>query len=129
MESVTSVVVAADRDFDNGTTLTADDDYRHDPDNGLLLYQAGAWPTDYRGIKVTYVAGYVHPDDSPSGDNIELPADVIEAAIQQTVAWYKQRTDYGVKGEKTGDGSVALIETDLLPSVKAILAKYRRYVV
>lgn len=130
VESITSVKVAADVDFASATALTANDDYRFEPESGLLFREADVWPKYRRGIQVIYVAGYVHPDDTPTGDNVALPDDIISAAIQQTVWEYNQRKSYGQKGERTGDGSVTLIETaDLLPSVKRILEGYKTPVV
>ena len=128
IESVTSVTIASDRSFDGVTALTVEDDYRFEPETGLLYYMLGDWPEYRRGIKVVYVGGYVHPDDTPTGAQISLPTDLTEACIQQCVHWCNRRSDYGTKGEKAGDGAVTFIETGLLlPSVKGLCAPYKRY--
>ena len=130
IESITSVKIASDRDFASVDALTAEDDYRHDPDSGLLWYQPGNWPKYRRGIQVVYVGGYVHPDDSPTGVQVALPYDLTAAAIQQAVYEYNNRSRHGIKGEKVGDASVALLETgELLPSVRDRVARFVRYVI
>lgn len=130
IESITSVTIASDVDFDAATALTANDDYRFDPANGLLYREADIWPRYVRGIKVVYVAGYVHPDDSPGATNFALPYDIIGAGIQQVCYVYERRMGYSQKGEKTGDGSVALIENEeLLPGVIGVLRRYMTQVV
>lgn len=127
IESITSVTYDPLRVFTDVEALVVEQDYRYDPDNGLLYYEAGDWPADRRSIKVVYVGGYVHPVDGIGTGQTALPADITEACIQQCVHLVNRRSDYGTTGEKSGDGSVTFVDpSGLLKSVRDMLSPYVR---
>ena len=130
VESITSVTVASDLDFTNGTLLTVNDNYRHRAENGLLFRVSENWERDEGCIKVIYVGGYVDPDSEATGVQIALPDDIVEACIQQSIHLYKRRNDYGVTGMRFDDGSITDIASGgLIKSVQDIVAPYRRMVI
>ena len=126
--TITSVTIATDRDFDNGDTLTVEEDYRFNPANGLIYYESGNWPRARLGIKVVYSAGYRHPDDTVMTAGYEVLPDAIRGAcVTEVVARYNRRKSPEIEGEKAGDGNVTMIARgQLLPDVAKRLAYYRR---
>ena len=129
VESITSIIVATDVDYTNGETLTANDDYRFDADWGVVFRQAGNWTTSYKSIQVGYTGGYLDPTGTPTGNQVPLPADVIEAAIVQSVHRYQRRTLYGAKSIEGESGELIYHQaTPLLSSVAETMSNYRREV-
>ena len=129
IESITSITLADDKDWDNGETLTAEDDYRHDAVSGIIYRVSGKWRTVIQSIRLIYVGGYVDPTGTPTGSQIALPDDIIEAAILQTVHEYQRRRTYGAKSIEGDDRSLIYHQaTPLLARPQEIMDGYRREV-
>jgi hypothetical protein len=78
--------------------------------------------------RVTYTGGYLLPGsaDVPSATN--LPADLEQAALEQTAFWFQTRDKLGVIRQWPKGGSYEqFADTDLLPSVRAILQRHTRF--
>lgn len=128
IESVTSLIYGGpQRDFVNGTSFTEDEDYVVDADAGLL-YRVGAnWERWPKSLRITYTGGYVDPGSSPTGSQVALPNDVIEACILQTLHDYRNRQAIGMNTVSMGDGSFAYLEKGgLLERVRNRLEPYVR---
>lgn len=85
--------------------------------------------------RLTYTGGYVLPGDpdpqpsSPGCDPVRLPADLEQAAIEQTVFWFQTRDKVGLLRRWPAGGSYEqYADPDLIPSVRAVLEGYRRIV-
>jgi len=130
IESITSVTVALDRDYDNGDSLTEDTDYVADYSMGGLYKEYLNWSTIRKAVKVVYSAGYVDPASVAGEGQTALPADIQEAAIRQTIHLFKTRLAPGVRSQGMDDGSMTFYDArDLLESVKALVRPYRRVVI
>ena len=83
--------------------------------------------------RVTYSGGYVLPDGSspappPGSSPPALPQDLQNAAVEQVAYWYQGRSRLGLASVSGDGGAVTQYKTlDLLPSVRAVLAKYERW--
>jgi hypothetical protein len=87
------------------------------------------YPLSLSLCRVTYSGGYVLPGDIPAPGQIPLPADLESAAIEQIVFWFQTRDHVGVNHQWPKGGTYEqFADLDLLPSVRAILAKYRRLI-
>jgi hypothetical protein len=79
--------------------------------------------------RVTYTGGYVLPGDADVASAIRLPADIEQAAVEQVAFWFQSRDHAGVIREWPKGGTYQqFADLDLLPSVRAVLAKYERIV-
>jgi hypothetical protein len=79
--------------------------------------------------RLKYTGGYVLPGDNlqPSTCNLQLPADLEQAALEQVVFWFANRDRVGVIREWPKGGLYQqFADIDLLPSVRATLAHYAR---
>lgn len=127
VETITSVTLAPDRDFDSGTTLDADDDYRLDSRWGILLREGTTWSTRVNAIRVVYTGGYVAPGDQVGEGQIALPLDLVEAAVQQVIFQFKTRQTPGVRTSELAEGATTFYDwRPLLPGVRDIIEDYRR---
>ncbi len=86
-------------------------------------------------VRVTYTGGYVLPGDpvpqpSTAGRQpVRLPADLEQAAVEQTTFWFQTRGKLGLLRQwPQGGGYEQFAETDLLPAVRAILKRHTRLV-
>lgn len=84
--------------------------------------------------RVTYTGGYVmpgDPDPQPSSPNhapARLPADLEQAAVEQTAFWFQTRDKLGViRDWPSGGNYKQFADTDLLPSVRAVLQRHTRF--
>ena len=85
--------------------------------------------------RVTYTGGYVLPGDPdpppsiPGAQPVRLPADLEQAAIEQTVFWFQTREKVGLLRQWPAGGNYEqFADPDLVPSVRAVLAAYTRVV-
>ena len=77
--------------------------------------------------RVTYTGGYVLPGVVPDAGQTALPADLEQAAVEQIVFWFANRDRVGVIREWPKGGLYQqFADIDLVPSVRAVLAKYAR---
>jgi hypothetical protein len=76
--------------------------------------------------RATYTGGYTTPDSPPG--QFPLPADLEHAAIEQVACWFQTRDLLGIRTSWPSGGAYHLFaDQDLLQSVSATLARYRRY--
>jgi hypothetical protein len=79
--------------------------------------------------RVTYSGGYLAPGSPELPGTTRLPAELEQAAVEQTAYWFQTRDKIGVKRQwpKGGDYE-EFADPDLLPSVRAVLSRYARLV-
>jgi hypothetical protein len=79
--------------------------------------------------RVTYTAGYVLPGSDAIPGATPLPADLEQAAIEQTAFWFQTRDQLGVvRLWPKGGLYEQFADPDLLPSVRETLRQYSRMV-
>ncbi len=83
--------------------------------------------------RITYTGGYVLPGADPAPPSppaTPLPADLEQAAVEQTAFWFHTRENPGtVRIWPSGGNYVQFADLDLIPSVRAVLERYRRWAV
>lgn len=86
--------------------------------------------------RVSYTGGYVLPGDpdpvalSGGAPPQRLPAELEQAAVEQTAFWFQTRDQLGVLREwPKGGNYVQFADSDLLPAVREVLRRYTRFVV
>jgi hypothetical protein len=86
--------------------------------------------TSTRAIaRVTYTGGYLVPGSPDLPGATRLPAELEQAAVEQTAYWFQTREKIGLKRQWPQGGSYEeFADPDLLPSVRAVLARYTRLV-
>ena len=79
--------------------------------------------------RVTYTGGYLVPGAPDLPGATRLPAELEQAAVEQTAFWFQTREKIGVKRQWPKGGSYEeFADPDLLPSVRAVLSRYARLV-
>jgi len=127
--SVTSIKQAVDYEFDTAEALEADSAYRliGGGINGIIYRANTTWFSTPDAIQVIYRGGYCAAGQTPGDGETTMPADLREAAIEQTTFIHKRRDDIGLSGVGFEGGSMNKFSAiDLLPMVKRILDNYRR---
>lgn len=127
--SITSIKEAWDYDFSSADVLTEDTDYRkiRQGINGILYRIGLNWATVDDGIQVIYKGGYCSAGQTPGESEFAMPADLREAAIEQTSFLFKRKNDLGLAGVGFQGGSISKFSAiDLLPMVKQVLNNYKR---
>lgn len=101
---------------------------------GLVRFVAGELGGADQIGRITYTGGFVLPGATAAPGQTELPDDLRVAAIEQAVVYWQNRDRQGL-GSVSGDGGsvsqnpVSVVTPlDLLPTVRAILARYERWV-
>ena len=95
-----------------------------------LVERLGTWKNV---LRVTYTGGFVlRPDQNDDGSvpagQTALPDDLEQAAVEQVVYWYQARNRLGLVSVSGDGGSISqYAQLDLLPSVKAVLKRYERW--
>ena len=80
--------------------------------------------------RVTYTGGYVMPGTTPSAGQTDLPDDLEQAAVEQVAFWFQNRDKLGLIRNRPNLGTYQqFAQLDLLPSVKAVLKTYERWLV
>ena len=78
--------------------------------------------------RVTYTAGYVLPDTTPSAGQTPLPDDLEQAAVEQVCYWFQNRDKLGIDTMWPHEGTYQkFTQLDLLRDVKAVLKRYERW--
>lgn len=107
---------------EDDASLTKDTDYYlYDAEGEGYLYKIyGDWTNNKKGIKITYKAGYA---------SNAMPNDLKMALKMQVAKEFKsyKASDWGESSRAFPDGSISMQELELLPFVKRVLAKYRRF--
>jgi hypothetical protein len=77
--------------------------------------------------RLTYSGGYVLPGTTPSAGQTPLPDDLEQAAVEQVAYWFQARDKLGLLTNWPAGGTYQrLLQSDLLPEVRAVLKKYQR---
>lgn len=110
---------------DNTTlTLGANNDYISYNDEGKLVRVDDVWYAGNQTIQVTHTSGY-----NATTGNITLPPAIRVAALKQIGYEFGRfkKKDWGESSHSEGDASVSTTQEGLLPDVKVVLDRYRRY--
>ncbi|MFA5252839.1 MAG: hypothetical protein WC454_09695 [Phycisphaerae bacterium] len=127
--SITSIKESIDYDFDNADALIANSDYRLLSGGGMLYKITGNWYQNEDSIQIIYRGGYVAANQIPAAGQTAMPADLREAAIEQTSFIFKRRMDIGLSAVSGEGGSInKFSDMELLPMVRQILDMYKRIV-
>lgn len=127
--AITSIKEALDFNFASATALVADTDYRQTANGkrGILYRIYTNWSQVPDSIQIIYRGGYCAAGQTPGQNEVALPADLREAAIEQASFIFKRRDDIGLSGVGFEGGSINKFSAmKLLPMVEEILKKYRR---
>jgi len=78
--------------------------------------------------RLTYTGGYVMPGDTPGPGQAPLPPDLEQAAVEQVAYWFQNRDKLGLLRHWPNGGTYQQLSgADLLPSVSAVVQKYKRW--
>src|SRR5437867_4170707 len=78
--------------------------------------------------RLTCSAGYVLPGTTPGAGQTALPDDLEQAVVEQVAYWFRNRDSTGIIRTWPHDGTYqAFLQSDLLLEVRAILKKYKRF--
>jgi uncharacterized phiE125 gp8 family phage protein len=108
---------------EDGIALVVDEDFYSYADEGILAKDGAKWSTAPSGIEITCTAGYAITGQTPT-----MPADLQLECMKQVAFEFQrgQKKSWGETSRSMPDGSSASDEQDLLKSVRAVCAKYRR---
>ena len=78
--------------------------------------------------RVTYTGGYLLPGSAAVPGATALPADLSQAEVEQVAFWFQTRNELGIVRQWPRGGDYKqLVDSDLLPSVRETLGKYKRF--
>lgn len=123
-------------DWANASLLVVDEDFYVDADRGVF-YRIGQWLPGNRSVRISDLAsGYVSPVTSSAGGfvlatgQVLMPADIVGAAVKQTIHEFNRRKDPALGSQSAGGASVAAVSAvvpgELLAGVAAVCKRYRR---
>ena len=96
----------------------------------ISLLSALPAPSSSGLARVTYVGGYVLPGATAGPGQTPLPPHLEQAAIEQVAYWFQNREKLGaIRYWPKGAVYEQFADLDLLPSVRAVLFQYRRWLV
>jgi len=136
IESISSIIVDADQEWDADDALDSDD-YRLNYRRGRIVYGTGTykWPAGFQNIRVVYAGGFVKSDGSACTyvDATELDA-LRRAFFMQFGFEWRNRETLGVTqfsrdgaSRQVGAGvALALKEKTLMPEVASTLTPFMR---
>jgi len=128
VESISSIIIDQDREWDSEDALTEDEDYVLNADRGRIAYGTGEylWTAGFQNIRVVYAGGYVACDGSPTGSQVAMPYDLRLAMRLQVGFLWRNRRNLGAQAVSGQGVTVNLAPVRLLPEVREILTLYRR---
>ena len=78
--------------------------------------------------RVTYTGGYVLPGTTPTAGQTALPVELENAVVEQAAFWFERKDAVGViRIWPSGGNYMQLVDTDLLPAVRAVLRRHTRF--
>jgi hypothetical protein len=126
--AITSIKESLDQDWENVEALTAGDDYVIYADRGQIARKWTVWLPGRQTVQVVYSGGYVDPVTTPGTGEQAVPADLQRAILMQARYEWQRKDRVGATRITMQDGSAAFEQPiDLLPTVKQVLERYRRY--
>ena len=127
IETIVSVKMDSDRDFDNTAALVEDMDFVVRASRGILVTTPDwRWPEAPNCIQVVYTAGYVAAGSSPAAGQLEVPAGLQGVFLLQLGFEWRNRLNLGKSQVNAQGVSVNLATAEFLPAVRDGLAPYRR---
>lgn len=118
IDTAASITVKVD-----DVTRTKDDDYFVYDEEGLIEFRWSTPMTEPRNVEITWTGGYAEVSGV-----ITVPDDLKNACKIQSAYLFRRRNDLGLTSISMPDGSVSVSNpADLLPEVKSVLSRYRRY--
>jgi hypothetical protein len=128
IESISEVVESRYQDWTNGYVLTENQNFVADKKSGLLYRENFRWGVGPQSVRVTYTGGYVLPGETATTGQMELPAEIQFAILEQCRFEWKRRGDLGITSAGAGGGSWQVANNEeWLSSVKAVVRRYYRY--
>jgi len=127
--SITSIKESLTYDFDGATAMIANEDYRllKAGLNGIVCSLLCDWSNVPDSIQFIYKGGYCSAGQTPGDSEYAMPADLREAAIEQSSFIFKRKDDIGLAGVSFEGGGLSKFSAmDLLPMVRKVLDSYRR---
>ncbi len=93
--------------------------------HGCVLSLARRLGTDAQQARVVYTGGYVLPGAVPEPGQAALPADIEQAAVEQTCYWFQNRERLGLSRLWEYHGTYRqFADLDLLSHVRAVLVRH-----
>jgi hypothetical protein len=90
--------------------------------------RAANWSSPPELVRVTYTGGYLLPGSAAVPAATPLPADLSQAVVEQVAFWFQTRNELGIVRQWPRGGDYKqLVDSDLLPSVRETLGKYKRF--
>lgn len=84
--------------------------------------------TSRQVARITYTGGYVLPGSTATGLQTALPDALEQACVEQVAYLYQQKDRLGLVSVSGEGGAIQqFAQIDLLPSVRAVLRKYERW--
>jgi hypothetical protein len=121
--AVTSITNAADWTWTTGSSIST---YDYASPNGVINLYAAALVTGANALRIIYTGGMAADVETLQGGDY---ADVAMAALEQAVAVWNNRRNFGVQNAGVTSQSVSFGTVKLLESVVELLAPHRRLVV
>ena len=85
-------------------------------------------PTSHLALRTSYTGGYVLPGATAGAGQTPLPDDLEQACVEQCAFWFQNKDRLGLKTHwPSGEAYRQFATQDLLESVQAVLARYRRW--
>jgi hypothetical protein len=89
---------------------------------------SSSWNSPPALVRVTYTGGYLLPGSAAVPGATPLPADLSQAVVEQVAFWFQTRNELGIVRQWPRGGDYKqLVDSDLLPSVRETLGKYKRF--
>lgn len=129
VESIASVHVDADQEWDAASLLAATD-YRIDLPRGKLGYGVlgeQVWEPGVANVRVIYTGGYVAAGTSPGAGQTAMPEGLRGCFRLQAGFEWRNRKLLGTESASAQGFSVQSAPADFLPAVKTGLKIYRRF--
>jgi len=125
--AITSVKQALDFAFDSADALLADENYRLLGTTGIIYRLYQDWYSLPDSIQVICRGGYCPAAQAPGTGETALPAELREAAIEQSCFLFKRKDDLGLSSVSAEGGSISKFSAmKLLPLVTDILDSYKK---
>lgn len=102
---------------------------RYQVRRGCIVWLAEKLGSYLEQGRVVYTGGYVLPGETALPGQAALPQDLEQAAVEQVTYWFQNRERIGLARcwENAGTYRQFYGDLSLLPSVRKLLTKYRRW--